>query len=165
MATEFVAEIALEIAASKPRILGCSTTFQQHCAVLVLTRRVKELDPSIITALGGTNCEAEMGMATLLEFPWVDRVVSGEAEHTIAQLCGQLLSEGPLVPKLPRGVLGASHRAHPDPYPLAPRATAPLENCPLPDFDDFFQALAADSRPEDVSPSLMLESSCGNWMP
>ena len=163
MATEFVEEIAQEIVAKKPRILGCTTTFQQHCAVLALTRRVKELDPEIITVLGGANCEAEMGMATLLEFPWVDCVASGEAEHTIAQLCRQLLSEGPAAAKLPHGVLGASHRAHPQPYQLVPRAKAPLENCPLPDFDDFFQALSEYSRPEDISPSLMLETSRGCW--
>jgi ribosomal peptide maturation radical SAM protein 1 len=163
MATEFVEEVAREIVARKPRILGCTTTFQQHCAVLALTRRVKELDPEIITVLGGANCESEMGMATLLEFPWVDCVASGEAEHTVAQLCRRLMAEGPKASKLPHGILGADHRALPDPYALVPRATAPLESCPVPDFDDFFQALAAYSRPEDIRPALMIETSRGCW--
>lgn len=163
MAAEFIEEIAQEIVASKTRILGCTTTFQQHCAVLALTHRVKELDPSIITVLGGANCEAEMGMTTLLEFPWVDCVVSGEAEHTIAQLCRELLSEGPLTKNLPEGVLGHPHRSCPDPYKQVPRASAPLESSPIPDFDDFFKALSEYSRPEDITPSLMLESSRGCW--
>ena len=42
---------------------------------LALLRRVKELDPSVVTMLGGANCEAEMGWAAIRAFPWVDFVV------------------------------------------------------------------------------------------
>ena len=44
----FIDRLALQdTLASGPSIVGCSSTFQQHCASLALLRRIKELDPSV----------------------------------------------------------------------------------------------------------------------
>jgi len=161
-ATRFVDQIAREIVAQKPRILACSSTFQQHCAVLALTRRVKELDPSIVTVLGGANCEAEMGVATLLEFGWVDYVISGEAEVLFPELCRNLLQGLKMGNDAP-GILGPAYRLHPEPYKAPPRATANLDQSPIPDFDDYFAELKRFSRPSEIRPALMVESSRGCW--
>jgi len=60
-AESFVDEIAGKVVSQNPRIVGCSSTFQQHTASLALLRRIKELAPQIITILGGANCEGSMG--------------------------------------------------------------------------------------------------------
>src|SRR6185295_13244659 len=91
----FVDEVAHAVLERRPRLVGCSSMFEQHCASLALLRRIKALDPSVITLLGGANCEAEMGWATLCEFPWIDAVVSGEADDLVVPLCRRLLEEGP----------------------------------------------------------------------
>ena len=65
----FVDEVARRILERGPRIVGCTSTFEQHCASLALLRRIKDLDPSVVTMLGGANCEAEMGWAAIRAFP------------------------------------------------------------------------------------------------
>ena len=111
-ATEFVDEAARRVLATGARVIGCTSTFEQHVASLALLRRVRELDPGVITMLGGANCETVMGEATHRCFPWVDYVVSGEADGLVTELCRLALTRGRDVAatELPRGVLGPAHR-------------------------------------------------------
>ena len=78
-------------------------------ASLALLRRVRELDPGVITMLGGANCETVMGEATHRCFPWVDYVVSGEADGLVTGCLRLALTRGRDVAatELPRGVLRA----------------------------------------------------------
>jgi ribosomal peptide maturation radical SAM protein 1 len=166
---EFFLEEALEaVLALRPRVVGCTSTFQQHCATLAFTRRLKERAPEIVTVVGGANCEAEMGVTTLLEFPWLDYVVSGEAEHSFPDLVGRLVrcSPGEALPEegLPLGIMGPAHRRHPERLEPPPRAVAPdLEASPLPDYDDFMEALAAYPGRDELVPGLLVETSRGCW--
>jgi len=169
LAPAFVDDTARRILARRPRIVGCTSTFEQQTASLALLRRVKALDPSVITLLGGANCEAEMGWAAIQEFPWVDFVVSGEADALFAPLCRLLLDKGAAVDVdlLPHGVLGAAHvkaetyapgRAKP------PRAVVEgMDGTPVPDFDDYFAALERSSLRPAIVPALPLETSRGCW--
>ncbi|HEY6251869.1 MAG TPA: RiPP maturation radical SAM protein 1, partial [Candidatus Angelobacter sp.] len=106
-----VDEMAERIAARRPRIVGCSSVFQQHCASLALLKRIRELSPQTVLLMGGANCEGEMGVATLQAFPWVDCVVDGEADGMFAQLCHELLEHGrdadPAA--LPGGAIAQAH--------------------------------------------------------
>src|ERR1044072_6822673 len=61
----FVDWLAEDIVAKKPKIVGCSSVFQQHCASLALLKRIHALSPDTILLMGGANCEGEMGMETL----------------------------------------------------------------------------------------------------
>src|SRR5215471_18422429 len=92
--TSCIDEIAEKIVARNPRIVGCSSVFQQHCASLALLKRVRELSPETVLLMGGANCEGEMGVATVQAFPWVDCVVSGEADAIFRDLCRVLLEQG-----------------------------------------------------------------------
>ena len=96
-ATEFVDEAARRVLATGAGVIGCTSTFEQHVASLALLRRVRELDPDVITMLGGANCETVMGEATHRCFPWVDYVVSGEADGVVTELCRLALTRGRLV--------------------------------------------------------------------
>jgi magnesium-protoporphyrin IX monomethyl ester (oxidative) cyclase len=168
-APRFVDEVAETILARRPRVVGCSSTFEQHCASLALLRRIKALDPSVVTLMGGANCEAEMGWATLRHFPWVDVVVSGEADALFAPLCRTLLARGPDVgaAELPYGALGRAHaRAGvfgrgrlPVPRAIVER----VDDNPIPDYADYFAALARSSLRPRIRPGLLVETSRGCW--
>jgi hypothetical protein len=80
-ATKFIDKLAQQVVNMQPKIVSCSSTFQQHCASLALLRRIRDLNPRITTVMGGANCESEMGLATHREFPWIDYVISGEGDN------------------------------------------------------------------------------------
>jgi ribosomal peptide maturation radical SAM protein 1 len=168
-ATLFVDEAARRVLATGARVVGCTSTFEQHVASLALLRRIRELDPDVITMLGGANCETVMGETTHRCFPWVDYLVSGEADGIIAGLCRLALSRGRAVEpgELPRGVLGPGHRAA-EPGPARPgrlpRAVfSDLDSLPTPRFDAYFQTLAESSLRSSVRPGLPVETSRGCW--
>jgi magnesium-protoporphyrin IX monomethyl ester (oxidative) cyclase len=151
-------------------------------ASLALLRRVRELDPGVITMLGGANCETVMGEATHRCFGWVDYVVSGEADGLVTELCRLALTRGRDVATedLPRGVLGPAHRetqqvgqqggagarlaGHRKPrHKLARALFHDLDRLPTPLYDDYFDTLAASPLAANVRPGLPLESSRGCW--
>lgn len=164
-ANAFIADFADRIAAERPRMLGCSSVFQQHCASLALLRHVRLRDPSVVTMLGGANCEGAMGLATHASYPWVDYVVSGEADRLIAPLCRQILTHGRDVPhaELPHGVVGPMSRGASD-AGTPPRAlTERMDELPIPDFDDYFAQLQASPLYDRVLPTIPVETSRGCW--
>ncbi len=172
IAEEMVECLAHELVRLKPRAIACSSVFFQHVASLALCRRVVELDPSITTMLGGGNCEAEMGLAAHKSFPWLDYVVSGEADELIGKLCKMAIIQGRncSADQLAHGVYGPCHRVKG--YPEtgnsdkgAARAVASdLNVIPAPDFDEYFAALKAfPELAEKVTPSLLVETSRGCW--
>lgn len=166
-ATEFVDKTARRVLATGARVVGCTSTFEQHVASLALLRRVHELDPDVITMLGGANCETTMGEATHRCFPWVDYVVSGEAEGLITDLCRLVLTHGRDVEagRLPRGVLGPAHRVPSGrrPMRLARALFRDLDSIPTPQYDDYFASLAVSPLRESVRPGILLETSRGCW--
>jgi ribosomal peptide maturation radical SAM protein 1 len=162
----FIDEVARRILAGGARIVGCTSTFEQHVASLALLRRIRELDPGIITMMGGANCETTMGEATHRCFPWVDYVVSGEADGLITTLCRLALSQGRDVRPgdLPRGVLGPCHRDPAGRPSRLPRALfRNLDDLPHPEFSDYFIELAYSPLRSKVVPGLPLETSRGCW--
>jgi len=179
-ATSFVDDMAQKVLALSPRIVGCTSMFQQHCASLALLRRIKELAPEVVTILGGANCEGIMGKTTHEHCTWVDFVASGEADAYFAELCQSILDKGPVLPReqLPEGVLGpadrtrsqrrASARSLPvlgsKPETAVGRAMLQsMDDAAVPDYSDYFDALSACSFRDHVRPFLLFESSRGCW--
>ena len=165
---DFIEEMAHQILAMQPRIVGCSSTFQQHCASLALLKRIKALAPDVITMMGGANCEASMGVITHKECDWVDYVVSGEADLIMPQLSKALLAGKPLpLEALPNGVIGPPHRNEEAYLRLSlrpPRAKLKnMADSPAPDFDDYFEFLKYVSCSKFIKPGLLMETSRGCW--
>ncbi len=169
-AENFVDRMADEILAQQPRIVGCTSSFQQHVPALALLRRLRERDPDLITMMGGANCETIMGLTTHRSFEWVDYVVSGEADELIVDLVGRVLADGRDVAAadLALGVFGPVHRE--SGYPPAgsdgdaPRCTSScLTHLPVPDFGAYFEALEATGLSASVTPGLPIETSRGCW--
>jgi ribosomal peptide maturation radical SAM protein 1 len=163
-AASFVARVAARILDGKPKIVGCTSTFAQHCASLALLRAIKESAPEVITMIGGANCEAAMGVAAVKYFPWLDFVVSGEADLLFPVLCRRIIENGrnASVNDL-HGVLHARHSSvlfGSEP----PRASIDrMDAVPVPDFDDFFATLAESRLRDFIAPALALETSRGCW--
>jgi magnesium-protoporphyrin IX monomethyl ester (oxidative) cyclase len=173
-ASVFIDRVAEAVLALQPRIVGCSSTFQQHCASLALLRRIRTLAPEVITMLGGANCEGPMGRATHQSFPWVDYVVSGEADELFGDFCEKLLAQGRdlSLSQLPYGVFGPAHRGQQNGFSLALNGATPpapraivhnLDQIPTPDFNDYFQFLEGSEIAPFVKPGLPVETARGCW--
>lgn len=163
----FVDRLARSILDLSPSIVGCSSTFNQHCASLALLRRIREQAPEVITLIGGANCEAEMGLTTKKEFPWVDFVVSGEGDELLPILCKLLLKEGKQIDpsRLPYGVIGSEscRKGRKDTF-APPRASVQdMSKISIPDYDEYFQSLTNLSIAPYIKPGLLIETSRGCW--
>ena len=95
----FLEQCLEDVLASAPRVVGFTTTFSQTVPSLVLARMLKQRDPSLAIVFGGANCDGPMGAALHREFPWVDVVVRGEAEHILPGLVKDLFAGGPVRPQ------------------------------------------------------------------
>ncbi|WP_049872241.1 RiPP maturation radical SAM C-methyltransferase [Myxococcus hansupus] len=161
----FVERVAARVLETRPRIVGCTSTFTQHCASLAVLRKIRELAPDVITLMGGANCEGDMGVSARRHFPWVDFVVSGEGDALVPALCLRIMEHGRDVPArlLPVGVIGEAHLRLPEGAP-APRASVSrMDTTPVPDFDDYFEALEASPLAPFIFPGLAMETSRGCW--
>ena len=168
--TSYIDYLAADIVTREPRVVGCSSVFQQHCASLALLKRIRELSPETVTLMGGANCEDEMGIETLKMFPWVDCVVSGEGDHIFPELCHLLLDQGRKIVStdLPYGAICQSQQQQ---YEKCSQHTGPtprpviknLDSLPIPDYDSYFAALLSSTLSGMVKPGLLAESSRGCW--
>ena len=71
-AVRCVEKAAAALADGSTRIVGCSSTFFQRLASLALLKRVRELNPEVVTFLGGSDCEGEAGMEAVRSFSFGD---------------------------------------------------------------------------------------------
>lgn len=147
----------------RPRIVGFTSTFQQHVASLALAKRVKAADPSIVILMGGPNCEAVMGAETCRQFPFVDAVVSGEADLVLPEIVRRVLGGEPL-----EGLPGvrtqktierdfAEQRFDTTP------AVIDLDVLPEVDFDEYLARFRGSRFFRNWQPRLLIETSRGCW--
>jgi ribosomal peptide maturation radical SAM protein 1 len=164
----FLDTLADAILRLRPCLVACTSSYQQHVPSLALLRRIREREPAVITLMGGPNCEADLAIATVRAFPWVDATFSGEAEHAFPELTALFLEYGPEPPadRLPEGAVTRALAAQLAAMPGAdrPRAVVPdLDRSPEPDYTDYFDALARSPLRGRFEPALTAESSRGCW--
>lgn len=167
-AEQFIADMTVKVLAIKPKIVGCTSTFQQNCASLALLRRLKSADPSIITLMGGANCEGIMGQTISEEFPWVDYVFSGECDDVIGGFINKLMRDETIdYHNLPNGFISQKHKSLAldvggDKKP--PRAyISDMSEVGMPIFDSYFDSLTSLELSDYISPGLVAETSRGCW--
>jgi ribosomal peptide maturation radical SAM protein 1 len=172
--SRFVDRLAERILEGHPRIIGCTSSMNQHVPSLAILKRIRELAPHVITLVGGSNCESVMGRTTHKAFPWVDFVVSGEADGLITPLIRATMDQGREIDPttLPEGVFAPAHRLAGYPHLSTnseddtPRAVFPsLEDLPVPNFDDYFKTLKQLPKwmREMILPAVPIEASRGCW--
>ena len=140
-------------------VIGFTSTFEQNIPSLALARRIKAAYPEKVIVFGGANWEGEMGEALHETFDFVDYVCSGEADESFPALVQRLRAgrDGTGVPGVVSRVGGESQATPPSP-PISN-----LDRLPIPDYDDYIDALGSSSAAADVTPMLMLETSRGCW--
>ncbi len=162
-ANDFVEEAAQRILKLNPKIVGCSSTYQQNCASLALLKKIKEKKNDVVTIMGGPNCDGAMGMAIKRSFNWVDFVVSGEADILLPELCKIALKKGAdiSVNELPQGAFSEKNCAKTN-KPFIAKVND-MDSVPMPDYDDYFNELDNFRFKDDVFPALIMETSRGCW--
>jgi magnesium-protoporphyrin IX monomethyl ester (oxidative) cyclase len=164
----FINDLAEEIVAQSPKIVGCTSTFQQNNASLALLRQIKALDPTIVTLMGGANCEGCMGQTISDAFDWVDHVFSGESDEVIGDFIDGLIQGVKFTPlNLPTGVISRTHQnliTNASGEVETPRAVVnDMVNVGKPTYDDYFACLAELELEQDINPGLLVETSRGCW--
>ncbi|MCX6539098.1 MAG: RiPP maturation radical SAM C-methyltransferase [Acidobacteria bacterium] len=140
-------------------IIGFSSVFEQNVPSLSLARRVKEGFPRSVIVFGGANCEGIMGLALHRCFPFVDYVITGEADIAFPQLVRRL-GDGDPVDDL-RGVVYRRGGASVDTGP--PDKIVDLDGLPFPDFGDYFEILDRTGAPSGGERHVVLETARGCW--
>jgi ribosomal peptide maturation radical SAM protein 1 len=149
-----------ELVRARPRLVGFTSMFQQHVASLALARRLKQSLPETFVVFGGANCADVMGAETVRRFPFVDAVVSGEADLVFPELARRVLERRP-VSGLPgvwtRETAGPEDRVEPGPM------AQDLDALPYPDYGDYFRQFASSRYGAAWQPQIYIETSRGCW--
>ena len=156
-ADAFVTECVERIEECKPAVVGFSTTFHQTCACLAVANRLKARSPSSLIVFGGANCEGEMGLQLLQSFECIDYVSTREADLSFPVFLEQVLT-GAEYTSVP-GIVGRGEAVSRDPQAVVTE----LDALPLPDYDDYFAALASSPLVSEIEPVLLVETSRGCW--
>jgi len=141
------------------RVVGFTVMFQQQLASLALAKLVKSRHPDTVILFGGPGCEDVMGQELLKQFPFVDRVVNGEAEETLPALVQAILKGQPGA-ALP-GVL--SREGPPASRLMRTPALGHLDQVPIPDLQDFFDQQEAHGLGKGMETLLPFETARGCW--
>lgn len=72
-------------------LIGFTSMFSQNVACFAMARRIKEWNRSIITVVGGANCEAPMGQEIIKNVSQIDYVFSGPALRSFPKMIGYCL--------------------------------------------------------------------------
>jgi len=152
-----------DILRARPRLVGFTSMFQQHVASLALARLIKQSLPEVFIVLGGANCEDVMGAETVRQFPFVDAVVSGEADLVFPELARRVL-QGQPVSGLPgvRTREGIAAEFASGRFSIGPMVRD-LDALPYPDYGDYFAQFEACRYGREWLPSIFMETSRGCW--
>ena len=148
---------------SGARVVGLTSSFQQHAASLAFAKRLKARLPGIAIVMGGANCEGVMGAETVRQFPFVDAAVSGESDLIIVDLVQRLL-DGRSIDDVP-GVRTQSSVKRDFAFGRFTNAPAvrDMGALPYPDYRDYMKQFRASRHRGVWSPELLFESSRGCW--
>ncbi|MFN0109409.1 MAG: RiPP maturation radical SAM C-methyltransferase [Blastocatellia bacterium] len=91
----FLEDCVETVLACQPKIVGFTSVFLQQVASLALAKRLKARCPELTIVFGGANCEGAMGEEVIRQFPFVDAVVSGEADLVFPTFVQRVLNDEP----------------------------------------------------------------------
>jgi ribosomal peptide maturation radical SAM protein 1 len=164
-AVSFVDTCVEDLLRNKPRVVGLTSTYQQHACSLAIAKRLKMSSPETFLIMGGANCEGIMGAETLKQFKFLDAVVSGEAEQVFPELVEQVLAGEP--PAAQQGLYlraDIARRFAEREFESAP-LISDLDSLPQVSYEDYFgqYSAAAPAFADQRAPDVLLETSRGCW--
>lgn len=149
-------------------LVGFTSMFTQHLASLAIARQLKEINPAVLTVLGGANCEAPMGAVIAEHATAVDFVFSGPSLHTYPELLRALLDGDSGAAHTIEGVITKQNCQDPR-YRNAVGRDRSIDDVILPDYSSWLTSLPNDAVLwESISagttqPQLYFETSRGCW--
>lgn len=117
-------------------VVGFTSTFQQNVASFALARRLRAKFPHLFVLFGGANFDGEMGEAWLAGVPWIDAIVSGEADVAFPCLLrslGEARDPSEVQNVVMRNAKGEILRG-PQGHPIED-----LDQLPTPDYREYFE--------------------------
>ncbi len=168
-AEQYIELLSQRIINKMPKVVACTSTFQQNCASLALLKNIKQQYPDIITLMGGANCEGIMGQTISENFTWVDYVFSGECDAVIGEFVDKLLRNEPIgAHNLPHGfitqrqsdlLITKSKNNH-----IPPRGyIEDMNQVGMPIFDSYFDVINELELQSKIDVGLLSETSRGCW--
>jgi len=165
----YLQQLASQVLEQSPKIVACTSTFQQNCASLALLRIIKENNNNVITMMGGANCEGIMGQTISESFSWLDYVFSGECDDVIGKFIDKLMrNEFIGSHNLPHGFISQKNRelllCQSDVPAKPPRGyIEDMEKVGTPIYDSYFNTLTKLELTGNIKPGLLAETSRGCW--
>ena len=161
-AGDFIDYAAHEILKYSPKVVGLTSVFQQNTATLAVAARLRQLDKTVKIVMGGSNCDGPMGRELSQSFPFVDCIVSGEADWVVVSLVRTLLAgESPHTSPQVRPYLEAVFASG---SLIQTKMVNDLSSYVSPVFDGYFRDLGRLSDVGDgISVQIPLETSRGCW--
>jgi ribosomal peptide maturation radical SAM protein 1 len=162
-AEEYTSWLARSLCQHRPRIVGFTSTFQQHQAALAVIAKLKAIAPNTVVVMGGANCEGKMGLATLRRYPALDAVFSGEADEAFPDFCTAVLASHAF-PSTNGVLIREADGRLSIPPQLTGRLVRQLDENPIPEFDDYFSELEKSPIQDEISDvRIPFETSRGCW--
>jgi ribosomal peptide maturation radical SAM protein 1 len=145
-------------------LVGFTSMFAQNVACFAMARTLKEMNPEVVTVMGGANCEAPMGEELARHVDPVDFVFSGPALVNFPDLIqAQMDGEPERCHRLP-GVFSKKNLGG---LPIAGHSKVGPElpiDVPVPlDYESFLGDLQRRFPDGSIRPSLTFETSRGCW--
>lgn len=158
----FMRKCVADVISSGVKVVGVSTMFSQNVASLLFAKMLKAAAPDVKIIFGGANCDGPMGEGLHRGFPYVDAIVRGEGERILPELVRDVLAGRPFRP-LPGVCIRNGDEATIVPQPSGRQV--PMNEVPMPDYDDYFRQLEATPFGRNVRPHvrLLFETSRGCW--
>ena len=145
------------------QLAGFSVSLCQLTSTLYFIKRIKQKNPQLIVAIGGSTFSGSTTSKFFHHFPEVDLVVTGEGELPFSQLVGYLkssrnLSEIPAIEGIATPETVKTNGA-----PMGFQQMKTLKDMPPPDYDDYFKLLKSLAPRNSFFPTLPAETSRGCW--
>lgn len=141
-------------------LVGFTSMFMQNAANFAMARKLKQLNPDIVTVMGGANCEFPMGQVIANRIADIDYVFSGAALKSFPQFIERLL-DGDRSAGAIKGVL--SRGTAPREMQFTPGEELSIDVPIALDYAGFLQRFENYFPNVQAKPVLPIETSRGCW--
>ena len=147
----FLNLVTERLIATGAKIIGFSSLYNQNTSSLAIARHLKDLDPTITIAIGGSSVINPMARALSEVAPMIDYFFSGDADADFPDFCENILDGAPR----------AFSRV------IDCRPVDDMDSVEIPIYDDYFEQLSILKSgrllPADWPDRISFESSRGCW--
>ncbi len=166
---DHLAEFAAGLDLQETGLVGITACLNQFSAALVTARLIREKSPQITIAAGGTSCSGTIAPSILHNYPFLDYIISGEGELPLLSLWNYLNNGAKdSAGELPAAISSRDYLSIACENDISTgreqmRQIKPLDELPVPDFDDYFRELSKLPAAARFHPVLPVEASRGCW--